>query len=85
VRREVRRAIYKTPPGGRQFDGKGYVVASEIEQVIDLGLSAEPYEAGVYGAILTDRQVTDLAGTGPNLLILPTQIVEPGTITITEM
>lgn len=84
VQREVKRAIYKTPPGGRQFDGNGYIVASELEQVIDLGLSGEPYETGVYAAILSDRQVQDLSASGPNLLILPTQIAEPGTILITE-
>lgn len=85
VQREVKRAMFKTPPGGRQFNGNGYVVASEIEQVIDLGLSAEPYETGLYAAILVDRQVQDLAASGSNLLILPTQIAEPGSILITEL
>lgn len=85
VQREVKRAMYKTPPGGRQFNGNGYIVASEIEQVIDIGLSGEPYETGLYVSILADRQVQDLSATGSNLLILPTQIAEPGTITVTEM
>lgn len=85
VQREVKRAMYKTPPGGRQFNSNGYIVASEIEQVIDLGLSAEPYETGIYASILVDRQVSDLSASGANLLILPTQIAEPGSITVVEM
>lgn len=85
VQREVKRAMFKTPPGGRQFAGNGYIVASEIEQVIDLGISAEPYETGIYAALLVDRQVEDLAASGPNRLILPTQIAEPGTISVVEM
>lgn len=86
VQREVRRAIYKMPPGGRSFGSpaSGFILASEIEQVIDLGLSAEAYDTGVYGAILSDRQVEDLSATGHNLYILQTQIVEPGVITVTE-
>lgn len=83
VRREVKRAIYKTPPGGRRFGGQGFVVASEIEEVIDLGASAAPYTIGTYAQILSDRDVLDLSATGPNLMILPTQLVEPGTITVT--
>lgn len=86
VQREVKRALYKTPPGGRQFGSpaSGFILASEIEQVIDIGLSAEPYETGIYASILSDRQVEDLSATGSNLYILSTQIVEPGTITVTE-
>jgi uncharacterized phage protein gp47/JayE len=85
VQREVRRAIYKTPPGGRIFAASGFVVASEIEEVIDAGLSALPHTIGVYAQILVDRQVQDLSATGPNLYILSTQIAEPNTITVTEM
>jgi uncharacterized phage protein gp47/JayE len=82
VRREVKRAIYKTPPGGRRFGNNGYVVASEIEEVIDNGLSDEPYNTGVYAQILIDRQVEDLSPTGVNLLIASGQLAEPGTINI---
>lgn len=84
VQREVKRAIYKTPPGGRRFGTSGYVVCSEIEEVIDLGLSASPYTIGDL-EILVDRQVEDLSATGPNLYILPTQIALPGTINVEEM
>lgn len=82
VQREVKRAIYKTPPGGRQFGGQGFIVASEIEEVIDLGVSALPYTVGTYAQILVDRQVQDLSATGPNLEINARDLVEPGTISI---
>lgn len=82
VRREVKRAIFKTPPGGRRFGNNGYVVCSEIEEVIDNGLSSEPYNTGVYGQILLDRQVKDLSPTGVNRLIGSRELAEPGTINI---
>lgn len=84
VQREVKRAIYKTPPGGRKLGASGYVVASEIEEVIDLGLSTSPYTEGTL-PILSDRRVGDLAATGPNRCLLGTELAVPGTITIVEM
>lgn len=84
VQREVKRAIYKTPPGGRQFGSSGFVVCSEIEEVIDVGLSALPHTEGSYAKILLDRQVQDLAPSGPNLYITNIQMAEPGTITVEE-
>lgn len=84
VEREIRRAIYKTPPGGRQFGASGFVVASEIEEAIDAGLSAQPYTLGEYAEILVDRQV-QIVGGNPNKMINANEIVEPGTITVTEM
>lgn len=83
VEREVKRAIYKTPPGGRQLGGSGFVVASEIEEVIDIGLSASPYTLGEQ-ELLLDRQVQDLSATGVNRMIAATEIALPGTITIEE-
>lgn len=83
VEREVQRAIYKTPPGGRQIGASGYVLASEIEEVIDLGLSAGPYVFGQV-PILTDRQVQDLYVSGPNYPLLGTQVALPGVITVEE-
>lgn len=82
VIREVKRAIYKTPPGGRQFGATGFVVASEIEEVIDSGLSSSPYQEGSYFQILVDRQVEDLSVSGANRMILPTELAEPGVITV---
>jgi uncharacterized phage protein gp47/JayE len=84
VQREIKRGIYKTPPGGRQFGDNGFVVLSELEEVVDLGLSSAPYTVGKYAQILVDRQLEDLSATGSNLMILPNQMVEPGTITIIE-
>lgn len=84
VQREVKRALYKTPVGGRVFDGEGYVLNSEIEETIDAGLSAEFVTLGKL-EILLDRQVNDLSATGANLLILPSEAPTPGTITVVEM
>lgn len=85
IQREVKRAIYKTPPGGRQFNGNGYLVCSEIEEVLDSSLSAAPYAVGTYAQILTDRQVDDLSATGVNLGLGPQDMAEPGVITVLEM
>ena len=82
VQREVRRAIYKTPPGGRRFSGQGYVLASEIEEVLDFGLSAAPYTEGQYAQILSDRQVENLSASGVNFPVAVNEIVEPGTILV---
>lgn len=85
VQREVKRAIYKTPPGGRQFGTSGFLVLSEIEEVLDASLSALPYQVGSYAQILVDRQVDDLAVTGPNLLLGPQDMAEPNNINVLEM
>lgn len=86
VQREISRAIYKTPTGGRQFTGAatGVVVASEIEEVVDIGLSATPYQIGTYAQILADRQVEDLSSSGPNRGLLRNEIVLPGVISVLE-
>lgn len=81
VKREVMRALYKTPPGGRQIGASGFVLASEIEEVIDLKLSASPFSTGDI-PILSDRQVLPLSFPGPNYPLLGTQIPVPGTITV---
>lgn len=82
VQREVQRAIYKNPPGGRQINGNGYLLASEIEQVIDLGLSSEAFESGIYAQILLDRQVIDLSGQGTAFILNADQLATPATITV---
>lgn len=84
VQREVKRALYKTPPGGFTIGASGFVVASHIEEVIDIGLSAQPYSVGTL-EILIDRQVEKLAASGYNRLILGNEIATPGTITVVEM
>lgn len=87
VAREVKRAIYKTPPGGRVFTGsnEGFVVCSEIEEQIDSSLSASPLAIGDRFQIVTDRQVAPLSLTGPNLAIATHQVAIPGTITVYDL
>lgn len=85
VQREVQRAIYKTPPGGRTLGASGYVVASEIEDTIDLGLSSGPYIFGKL-SVLLDRQVDALYGvSGPNYPLFATQVPIPGVITVVDL
>ncbi len=81
VQREVSRAIYKTPPGGRQAYGMGWVLASEIEDTIDVGLSAGTLVPGVI-SLLSDRRVDNLFGATANFPLLPYQIPVPGVITV---
>lgn len=81
VQREIQRALYKTPPGGRLLGGVGYVVASDIEAQVDSKLSDEPHATGTL-PILLDRQIT-ITGGSPNLPIASTQVPIPGTITVT--
>lgn len=81
VQREVYRSLYKSPVGGRVFDGVGYVVASEIEETIDAKLSSDPVTVGTI-PILLDRQVSDLSATGVNRKILPNEATIPGTISV---
>lgn len=82
VQREIKRAIYKTPPGGRRFGGIGYILASEIEEAVDAGLSSLPYQAGNYAQILSDRQLNDLSATGVNRTISELEIPIPGIISV---
>lgn len=84
VQREVQRALYKMPPGGRVISASGFVLASEIEDVLDAGLGNTVYNQGIYAQILSDRQVLALSATGENLGILAIQQPNPGTISVTE-
>lgn len=84
VKREVMRAIYKTPVGGRQIASSGFIVASEIEQTIDAKLSAETVETGTI-PILLDRQVLPLSTSGYNRGLLANEVPTPGTITVVSL
>lgn len=84
VQREVSRAIYKHPVGGFPIGSSGFVLASYIEETIDVKLSDEAVIAGSI-PILLDRQVSGLSATGWNLMILPNQVAIPGTITIVQI
>ena len=85
VRREVQRAIYKTPVGGRRLGPSGYVVLSEIEDLIDENVGAGAYSTGEIVQIVLDREVDDLAATGPNLLLLGNQQALPSVVTIIDL
>lgn len=82
VIREIQRAIYKVPPGGRSIGGTGFVLASEIEEVVDQNLANTPYVQGNITQILEDRDCLDLSASGPNRFILGTQLAAPGNIII---
>ena len=84
LEREIGRALYKTPIGGRRIGASGYIIASEIEEVVDLALSASPYQEGEIAQVILDRQVEDLTASGTNRLLRPTEVVIPGTIIIQE-
>jgi uncharacterized phage protein gp47/JayE len=87
VQREVSRALYKIPTGGRLLGtpASGFVLASEIEEVLDAGLSTSPYQQGVYAEILADRQVSDLSASGVNRGLIDNEVVIPGVISVAEM
>lgn len=76
VANSVMKAVYKTPPGGRQIDGVGSVIKSDIEEQIDGDLSGEPFETGS-NPILLDRYVGNLSASGPNLQLAGTLFPVP--------
>jgi hypothetical protein len=80
----VKRAIYKTGPGGRVLSGgtQGYVLKSEIEDTIDARLGANSVTSGETLQIVADRTIADLSLTGPNLAISAIQVPVPGVITV---
>lgn len=85
VVREVSRAIYKTPPGGRLLGASGFVVAADIEETLDNNLGNTAYSQGQFVQILSDRQVLPLSSSGYNRGMLAFQLADPGTITVVEM
>lgn len=85
VKREIKRALYETPTGGRIFDGSGFVVAAELEEMVDKNLGFGPVTVGNKVAIVTDRDISDLSASGANRGILPSEQPIPGTITIIEL
>jgi hypothetical protein len=85
VEREIKRAIYKVPVGGRKIGASGYVIASEIEEALDQALSALPYAQGTIAEAIIDRQIEDLTATGTNRLVRNIEIFIPGTITVNEL
>lgn len=84
VVREIQRALYKTPIGGRVINGVAALRAADIEEQIDYNLSSAPYAVGLKYQIVGDRQVT-ISGGNPNLTLGVTQAAVPGTITIEDL
>lgn len=69
IKREIRRSIISIPPGGVNIGGVYQIPISLIEQTIDEGLSASPYETGIYASILVDRYIVYNSSNDP--IILP--------------
>jgi uncharacterized phage protein gp47/JayE len=84
VQREIGRTLYKMPIGGRQLGASGYVLASEIEEGVDIALSGEAYVTGSIAKIIIDRQCDNLAATSTNRLCARDEIFKPGVLTIVE-
>jgi uncharacterized phage protein gp47/JayE len=79
--REIKRAIYKTPIGGRLIGIISALRAADIEEQIDYNLSAAPYTLGLNYQIVGDRQIT-IAGGNPNLPMNSNEVAVPNLITI---
>jgi len=90
IQREVARALYKLPVGGRIIpsNSAGQVIASDIEESVDTWLSAvQDTTTGLYFGkipILADRQVKPLDPPNYNKVLAENQLAAPGTITVTQ-
>jgi uncharacterized phage protein gp47/JayE len=74
IKREVRRAIISAPLGGTNLINSSmvensYILMSDIEQTLDLGLAASYTESGVYASLLIDRSVT--TGSSSGQIVVP--------------
>lgn len=84
VAREVQRAIYKTNTGGTRIGTTGYLLKKDIEDMIDVRLSAQGEIIGETLQIVVDRVVSDLDGVNANYELAANERPVPGTITITN-
>lgn len=88
IQREISRVLYKLPVGGRVLPGGtvGYVVAADIEEGLDIWLSAvtDPVTGLPLGniPILADRRCQPLNGSSFNLPLAGNQLAAPGTLTV---
>lgn len=86
--REFGRALYKVPVGGWRIPGfnTGFVVASYIEQSMDVWLSAETDSSTGLAIgkipVLADRQVQALDPPNTNLALAGNIIVKPNVISV---
>jgi uncharacterized phage protein gp47/JayE len=89
IDREVGRPIYKLPVGGRILPGGtvGYVCASDIEENLDIWLSAakDPVTGAFIGKIpiLADRQCLPLDSPNVNAVVNANGLPKPGVVTKT--
>ena len=82
--KEISRALYKMPIGGRDVAGVKEIRASEIEGAIDYYLGGGQYGVGLKYQIVGDRAIA-LSGGTPNVTIAATEAATPGTITIVDV
>lgn len=88
IQREISRVLYKLPTGGRVLPGgtTGYVVAADIEEGLDVWLSAvkDPTTGLFMGKIpiLADRQCQKLNGSQYDKPLTKSQLASPGTLTV---
>jgi uncharacterized phage protein gp47/JayE len=87
IEREISRVLYRYSVGGRILPttGFGYVIASDIEEGLDVWLSAvkDPITGFFIGKIpvLVDRQCQKLDGANYDKVLIGNQLPEPGTLT----
>lgn len=90
IQREIGRAMYKLPAGGRKIPGytNGFVPASDLEEGLDVWLSAvkDPVSGLFIGKIpiLADREMQPLDPPNYNKALAANQLAKPGTITVTS-
>jgi uncharacterized phage protein gp47/JayE len=83
VTREIRRAIYKSPVGGREVNGIKALRLSDIEELIDSKLSSNPNTVGLSYQFVGDRQISASGGT-PNISLAVNEVAIPNVITIED-
>lgn len=76
IKREVRRAILKTPIGGHRVNTVPYLFVSDITDGLGIGLGSKENLKGLYATLLLDWEVTLVGGT-PNFE-LPTSQLSSG-------
>ena len=77
IKREIRRSIISIPPNGINVGGVFQVPISLIEQTVDEGLSASPYETGIYASILVDRKIEYNGSYTPIILPSGDGVIDP--------
>jgi len=82
--KEITRALYKMPIGGRDVAGTKRVRAAEIEAAIDYYLGGGAYGVGLKYQLIGDRQIT-LTGGASTVTLAADEAATPGTITITDV